>query len=143
VTRDVLARVEASPERIDTATGALAAVAAASEPVRAFLERNARPEEVALFVELSTRNGAPAAEAGSFTVLVPAFVTTELREAFVVGFLVFLPFLVVDLVAANILMSMGMVMVSPASISLPFKILLFVLVDGWPLLMKGLALGYR
>lgn len=143
VTRDVVARIEARSGSLDTAAGAFAAAADAAEPLRGFLERNTRPEEVALFVELSTRDGAPAAEASSFAVLVPAFVTTELREAFVVGFLVFLPFLVVDLVVANILMSMGMVMVSPASVSLPFKVLLFVLVDGWPLLMKGLALGYR
>ncbi|MGB5038395.1 MAG: flagellar type III secretion system pore protein FliP, partial [Blastocatellia bacterium] len=103
----------------------------------------ARPDEVALFVSLSARDGRAAADPGSFGVLIPAFVTSELREAFVAGFFLFIPFLVVDLVVSNILMSMGMVMVSPTTVSLPFKILLFVLVDGWPLLAKALALSYH
>jgi len=76
-------------------------------------------------------------------VLVPAFVTSELRQAFITGFILFVPFLVVDMVVANILMSMGMIMVSPNTVSMPFKLMLFVLIDGWPLLMKGLALSYR
>jgi flagellar biosynthesis protein FliP len=94
-------------------------------------------------VELSTRDGRPAARPDDFAVLVPAFVTSELRRAFVAGFFILVPFLVVDLVVSNILMSMGMVMVSPATVALPFKVMLFVLIDGWPLLLKGLALSYH
>jgi type III secretion protein R len=75
--------------------------------------------------------------------VVPAFVLTELKEAFQIGFLVFLPFLVLDMVIANILLALGMQTLSPSQVSLPFKILLFVAVDGWALLARGLILGYR
>jgi type III secretion apparatus YscR/HrcR family protein len=128
---------------VSTAGGALAVVADAVEPFRAFLARNSRPEEVALFVELSSRDGRETAAPGDLAVLLPAFVTSQLREAFVAGFLLYVPFLVVDMVVANVLMSMGMVMVSPTMVSLPLKVLLFVLADGWPLLLKALALGYQ
>ena len=77
-----------------------------------------------------------------FIVVVPAFIITELSEAFQIGFILFLPFLVIDMVVSNILLSMGMFMVSPVTVSLPFKLLLFVLVDGWYLITKGLILGY-
>lgn len=143
VANEVSVRVRSSGADVSTAAGALAAAEAAVEPLRRFLRRNARPEEIALFVEISTRDGAPPAEPDALAVLVPAFVTSELRQAFVAGFLVAVPFLVVDLVVSNILMSMGMVMVSPSTVSLPFKVLVFVLVDGWTLLMKGLALSYH
>jgi type III secretion apparatus YscR/HrcR family protein len=143
VASEAAARVEAAGADVSTVGGALAAAAAAAGPVRAFLGRNARPEEVALFVDVATRDGAAPPAPDAFAVLVPAFVTSELRQAFVVGFLVYVPFLVIDLVVANILMSMGMVMVSPAAVSLPFKVMVFVLVDGWPMLMKGLALSYH
>jgi flagellar biosynthetic protein FliP len=123
--------------------GIVQGVARASEPVRQFLRRNTRDDEIALFADLPNTRGAPSADRDSFAVLAPAFVTSELRQAFVTGFLIFLPFLVVDMIVANILMSMGMVMVSPNAVSLPFKLMLFVLIDGWPLLMKGLALSYR
>jgi flagellar biosynthetic protein FliP len=136
-------RFQASGANPNSAAGMLAAASAASEPLRAFLTRNTRPEEVALFVEIATRDGGAPPDPAAFAILLPAFLTTELREAFVAGFLLFIPFLVLDMVVANILMSMGMVMVSPATVSLPLKIMLFVLVDGWPLLMKGLALGYQ
>jgi type III secretion protein R len=75
-------------------------------------------------------------------VLIPAFVVSELTEAFQIGFIIFLPFLVIDMVVSNILMALGMQMLSPTTISLPFKLLLFVLVDGWHLLTQGLVLGY-
>jgi len=75
-------------------------------------------------------------------VAIPSFVLTELKEAFIIGFLLFIPFLIVDLVVANILLSLGMHMLSPTTVSLPFKLLLFVLVDGWYLVVKGLILGY-
>jgi type III secretion protein R len=76
-------------------------------------------------------------------VVIPAFVITELKEAFQIGFLVFLPFLVLDMVIANVLLALGMQTLSPSQVSLPFKILLFVAVDGWALLARGLILGYR
>ena len=78
----------------------------------------------------------------SFQVLIPAFVISELKEAFQIGFIVFLPFLIIDMVVANILLGLGMMMLSPTTIALPFKILLFVLVDGWFLIVQGLVLGY-
>jgi type III secretion protein R len=76
-------------------------------------------------------------------VVIPAFVVTELKEAFQIGFLIFLPFLVLDMVIANVLLALGMQTLSPSQVSLPFKILLFVAVDGWSLLARGLILGYR
>jgi type III secretion protein R len=78
-----------------------------------------------------------------WTVIIPSFVISELKEAFQIGFILFVPFLVVDMVVANILMALGMQMLSPTTISLPFKILLFVLVDGWYLITKGLVIGYQ
>ena len=143
VADDVVRRVRTSGADVATASGAVAAIAVGAEPLRAFLLRNTRPDEIALFVELSTRGGRAAARPDAFEVLVPAFVTSELRRAFIAGFFVLVPFLVVDLVVSNILMSMGMVMVSPATVALPFKVMLFVLVDGWPMLLKGLALSYH
>jgi type III secretion protein R len=142
VATDVAARVAASGADTSTANGALAAASAGAEPVRAFLHRNTRLEEIALFVEIASRDGRMG-DPEALAVLVPAFLTSELRQAFITGFLLYVPFLVVDLVVSNILMSMGMVMVSPATVSLPFKVMVFVLVDGWPMLMKGLALSYR
>jgi type III secretion protein R len=143
VARQAASAVGDAPDRLATVRGLFGAASAAAEPVRAFLRRNTREEEVALFLELSSRGNAGPADPASLWVLVPAFVTSELREAFIVGFFLYIPFLVVDLVVSNILMSMGMVMVSPSSVSLPFKLMLFVLADGWPLLAKGLALSYR
>jgi len=75
-------------------------------------------------------------------VLIPAFVTSELTEAFQIGFIIFVPFIVIDMIVSNVLLAMGMQMLSPQTISLPLKILLFVLADGWHLIMKGLVLGY-
>lgn len=142
VAAEVVRAVEASGADPATVGGAIVAVGSAAGPVRAFLQRNTRPDEIALFVEISSRKGAAAAPE-DLSVLVPAFITSELRQAFIAGFLIFVPFLVVDLIVSNILMSMGMVMVSPATVALPFKVMLFVLVDGWPLLMRGLALSYH
>jgi type III secretion protein R len=77
-----------------------------------------------------------------FLVLAPSFITSELKEAFAIGFLLFLPFLIIDIVISNVLLSLGMHMLSPTTVSLPFKLLLFVLIDGWALLTRGLVLGY-
>jgi len=98
-----------------------------------------RETDLEMFVSLANRNDIQAAEDVPISILVPAFVTSELKTAFQIGFLLFIPFVVIDLVVASTLMSMGMMMLSPMLVSLPFKLMLFVLVDGWSLLMSTLA----
>jgi type III secretion protein R len=124
----------------------LASVAAAAGPLRGFLSRFARPDDRQTFLELARRARPPAdreaVTAGDLAVLAPAFVVSELRRAFTVGFLIFLPFLVVDLLVANVLLALGLTQLSPTSVALPFKLLLFVAVDGWKLLARGLVTGY-
>lgn len=120
---------------------------AVREPMRDFLEKNASDKEKGRFL-LVAKNARPEAErakvdAKDLTVLVPAFVVTELTEAFAIGFLVFLPFLIIDLVVANVLLALGMQMLNPTQVSLPFKLLLFVAIDGWGLLAQALVSGYR
>ena len=128
--------------------GLFSAVQTGKEPLRKFLARHGHPQDRLLFMELSARlernSGTPKPEIGKddFQVLIPSFATSQLKEAFQVGFLVFVPFLIIDMVVANILLSMGMNMLSPVVISLPFKLLLFVLVDGWYLVVRGLVLSY-
>lgn len=118
------------------------AVVKAGEPLKAFMLRQTREKDLALFIELS-RSAKPATPADvSFKTLVPAFVTSELKTAFQIGFLVFIPFLIIDMIVASVLMSMGMMMVSPVIVSLPFKLMLFVLVDGWGLLMTSLVQSF-
>ena len=118
----------------------------AKEPLRAFLIKHSAADERAFFLRTQQRvakqSGTQAASATDFIVVVPAFVVRELTVAFQIGFLIFLPFLVIDLIISNILLAMGMMMLSPVTISLPFKILLFVLVDGWVKLSHGLVLSY-
>ncbi len=89
------------------------------------------------------QDAAAAVSGDDLTVLVPAFVVTELTEAFAIGFLIYLPFLVIDLVVSNVLLALGMQMMSPTQVSLPFKLLLFVAIDGWGLLARSLVAGYR
>lgn len=124
----------------------VAAIDRGKEPLRAFLRRNAGARETALFLDLARRSRPPdqRADVGrdDLLVLLPAFLITELAEAFQIGFLVFIPFLVIDMVVANVLLALGMHMLSPTTVSLPFKLLLFVLVDGWYLLARALVLGY-
>ncbi len=120
---------------------------AVAEPMRDFLRANATTKEKQRFFELA-RKARPAAQQSEVTaddwgVLVPAFVITELIEAFALGFLVFLPFLVIDLVIANVLLALGMQLLSPTQVSLPFKLLLFVAIDGWGLIAQALVTGYR
>ncbi len=119
---------------------------AGKEPLRDFLERNSGDHELALFVDLARQVRDPdrrdSVSPDDLIVLLPAFLITELAEAFQIGFLVFIPFLVVDMVVANVLLALGMHMLSPTTVSLPFKLLLFVLVDGWYLLARALILGY-
>lgn len=120
------------------------AVEKAEEPVRKFLLKQTRQEDIKLFVENSdikqknlTRDNIP------LYILVPAFAISELKTAFQIGFLIYLPFLLIDLVVSSVLMSMGMFMLPPVMISLPFKLLLFIMVDGWNLLIKSLLLSFQ
>ncbi len=120
---------------------------AVREPMRDFLKVNASEKERVRFFAVA-KNARPEVErakvgADDLTVLVPAFVVTELTEAFAIGFLVFLPFLVIDLVVSNVLLALGMQMLNPTQVSLPFKLLLFVAIDGWGLLAQALVAGYR
>jgi type III secretion protein R len=116
------------------------------EPLREFLLKHSSSRDRALFHGLSLRMRAPAERVGitdrDLLIIVPAFLTSELRRAFEIGFLLFVPFLVVDMVIANILLALGMHMLSPTTVSLPFKLLLFVLADGWQLILRGLVESY-
>jgi flagellar biosynthetic protein FliP len=118
------------------------ALARAAEPFRGFMLRQTRDADLALFMRLSGKQGMAENETVPFTLLIPAFITSELNTAFQIGFLLFIPFLIIDLVVASVLMAMGMMMLSPAIISLPFKLMLFVLVDGWSLIMGSLAASF-
>jgi flagellar biosynthetic protein FliP len=119
------------------------AVQRASEPLREFMLKQTKNQDLNLFLSLSGSDSPENFEEIDITVLIPAFITSELKRAFIIGFLIYLPFLVIDIVVASTLMSMGMVMLSPAMISLPFKIMLFVLVDGWELVVKTLILSFN
>ena len=118
------------------------ALATAEKPLREFMLAQTRDDDIALFTRLSGRDSLAAEDEVPFSVLLPAFATSELKTAFQIGFLLFIPFLVIDLVVASVLMSMGMMMLSPVIISLPFKIMLFVLVDGWALVIGTLASSF-
>jgi type III secretion protein R len=124
----------------------VAAADKAKEPVRDFLLRHGSARDRGVFhaLALRMRTGAERASISErdFLVLVPAFLVSELRRAFEIGFLIFLPFLVVDLVISNLLLALGMHMLAPTTVSLPFKLLLFVLADGWQLLLRGLVESY-
>ncbi|WP_090367578.1 flagellar type III secretion system pore protein FliP [Ferrimonas sediminum] len=111
----------------------------ASVPIKAFMLSQTRVSDLNTFIEISGTTGLTSPEQTPMRVLIPAFVTSELKTAFQIGFMLFLPFLVIDLVVASVLMAMGMMMLSPMIVSLPFKIMLFVLVDGWSLVMGTLA----
>jgi type III secretion protein R len=118
----------------------------AKEPLRDFLLKKVTSKDRTLFFSLALKLRKPEDRQGiterDFLILTPAFVVSELKEAFQIGFLLFVPFLVIDMVVANILLALGMQMLSPTTISMPFKLLLFVLVDGWYLIAKGLVVGY-
>lgn len=118
------------------------ALTRAEVPIRDFMLAQTRESDLALFVRLSKRTDLAGVEDVPLTILVPAFVTSELKTAFQIGFMIFIPFLIIDMVVASILMAMGMMMLSPLIISLPFKIMLFVLVDGWALIMGTLAASF-
>lgn len=118
------------------------ALSAAELPVRDFMLAQTRESDLELFVRISKRTDIVSAEETPLVILIPAFVTSELKTAFQIGFMIFIPFLIIDLVVASILMAMGMMMLSPLIISLPFKIMLFVLVDGWALIIGTLASSF-
>jgi type III secretion protein R len=124
----------------------LKAADSAKEPLREFLVKHSRPLERGFFMKTAQKALKPEQSATltdrDFLVIVPAFTVSELSVAFEIGFLIFLPFLVIDLVISNILMAMGMMMLSPTTVSMPFKLLLFVLIDGWVKLTHGLILTY-
>jgi flagellar biosynthetic protein FliP len=111
----------------------------AEEPIRAFMLRQTREDDIAMFMRIAGNPPVDGPESVPFLTLMPAFITSELRSAFTIGFLLYIPFVVIDLVVASVLMSMGMMMLSPMMISMPFKLMLFVLVDGWSLLMGSLT----
>jgi type III secretion protein R len=137
-----------APEaQADTAAWIVGVSAAAKEPIASFLKQNGSERERRRFFEIA-RAARPPAERDrvgrdDLTVIVPAFVVTELLEAFALGFAIYLPFLVIDLVVANVLLALGMQMLNPTQVSLPFKLLLFVAIDGWGLLAQALVTGYK
>ncbi len=111
-------------------------------PMREFMLKQTRQSDFALFARLANLGADVTAESAPMRVLVPAFVTSELKSAFQIGFMIFVPFLVIDIVVASVLMSLGMMMLSPVLVALPFKLMLFVLADGWNLLVGSLAASF-
>lgn len=118
------------------------AVREGQQPLQAFMLAQTRESDLALFTQLSGRESLESADQVPFSVLAPAYITSELKTAFQIGFMLFIPFLIIDLVVASVLMAMGMMMLSPMMISFPLKLMLFVLVDGWGLLASTLASSF-
>jgi flagellar biosynthetic protein FliP len=127
---------------LDEQIEAAEALQRASVPLREFMLSQTRESDLDLFAGIANADTVASPDQVPFSILVPAFVTSELKTAFQIGFLIFIPFLIIDLVVASVLMSMGMMMLSPLIISLPFKIMLFVLVDGWALIVGTLASSF-
>lgn len=119
-----------------------AAIEKGAKPLHAFMIEQTRENDLAMFAQIAKADEIAGPEEVPFSILVPAFVTSELKTAFQIGFTIFIPFLIIDLVVASILMALGMMMVPPATIALPFKLMLFVLVDGWQLMMGSLAQSF-
>ena len=118
------------------------AIKEAEIPIRNFMLNQTRKEDIAMFGQIAGLQSSVEPADVPFTVLAPAFITSELKSAFIIGFLIYIPFVIIDLVVASVLMSMGMMMLSPMMISLPFKLMLFVLVDGWTLIMGSLTSSF-
>ena len=118
------------------------AIEIGSEPIKDFMLRQTREKDLALFINISGQEMPEDRMDVSMSTLIPAFVISELKTAFTIGFLLYIPFIVIDMVVSGILMSMGMFMLPPVTISLPFKLLLFILVDGWHLVVKSLVEGF-
>jgi len=146
VGQQISAGLEGQDNIMQDTESLLAAVDATKEPLREFLLKHSNERERQFFVDTmsSASNSAEAVSVTEtdFIVIIPAFTVSELTEAFQIGFLLFLPFIIIDLVIANILMAMGMMMLSPTVVSLPFKLLLFVLIEGWAKLAHGLVMSY-
>jgi flagellar biosynthetic protein FliP len=119
------------------------AMSRGAQPLKDFMVKQTRQSDLAMFVKISRTPALQGPEDIPLRVLIPAFVTSELKTAFQIGFAIFIPFLIIDMVVASVLMSMGMMMMSPAVISLPFKMMLFVLVDGWQLLLGSLSQSFN
>ncbi len=119
-----------------------AALDKGAEPLRGFMLRQTREADLSLFAKMGRVDAKQTAEQMPMRVLIPAFVTSELKTAFQIGFMVFIPFLIIDMIVASVLMSMGMMMLSPVLVSLPFKLMLFVLADGWTLLLGSLVASF-
>ncbi|MDR3012485.1 MAG: flagellar type III secretion system pore protein FliP [Chitinispirillales bacterium] len=119
------------------------AVDIAARPMRNFMLRQVTEGDVALFVRISRTPPPRTIDDLPLTVIIPAFITSELKTGFIIGFILFIPFLVIDMVVASVLLSMGMMMLPPAMISMPFKIILFVMVDGWHLIVRQLIVSFR
>lgn len=119
------------------------AIEKAMDPIRGFMFKQTRDKDMGLFLSMKDMGSVEALEEIPTHVIIPAFIISELKTAFQIGFIIYIPFLVIDMVVASTLMAMGMMMLPPVIISLPFKILLFVLVDGWNIIVKSLVLGFR
>ncbi|OJV11689.1 MAG: EscR/YscR/HrcR family type III secretion system export apparatus protein [Chlamydiales bacterium 38-26] len=140
----------AAPESLMSAgssTYILALVEAAREPLRDFLKRNSSVKHQALFYRIAYRvlpeNYRPGLKPDDFMILVPSFITSQLKDAFEIGVLIYIPFFVIDLVVSNVLLAMGMMMLSPVTISMPLKLFLLVMLDGWTMLIEGLVNTFR
>lgn len=146
VLSDMARRVGDAQIQLQTTDDVARAVEVVREPLKQHLVKYTKDTERAFFLEGATRIWPEEAQADisddALTILIPAFVASELTRAFEIGFLIYLPFLVVDIIVANVLMALGMIMVSPVLISVPLKLLLFVAIDGWSRLMHGLILSY-
>ncbi len=118
------------------------AIKLAEAPIRGFMLNQTRETDIAMFMNIGRIDELNGPESVPFATLVPAFITSELKSAFTIGFLIYVPFIVIDMVVASVLMSMGMMMLSPMMISMPFKLMLFVLIDGWSLIMGNLAASF-
>lgn len=124
-------------------TEPMAAMSAAAEPVRSFMFRQVHPRDLALFIEIAKMERPQAPADVPSHVLLPAFIISELRKSFEIGFIIYIPFLIIDMVVASTLMAMGMMMLPPVFVSLPFKIIMFVLADGWYLLIGSLVRSFQ
>ena len=138
---DEVNRVALQPYLAGSMT-AMDALGQATEPFKTFMLAQTRETDIRMFADIAGVDEISSPEETPLTLLMPAFVTSELKTAFQIGFLIFIPFVIIDLVVASVLMSMGMMMLSPMIISLPFKLMLFVLVDGWSLIMGTLASSF-
>jgi type III secretion protein R len=134
------------PAALRSVGGMVKVIRKGAEPMRGFLERHTKPEQREFFVRAAHRLWGPELAQDvtptDFLVLMPAFIVSELTSAFQIGFLLYLPFVIIDLIVSNILLAMGMMMMSPVTVSLPLKLFLFVAVDGWTRLIEGLILTY-